>query len=492
MSRQMQLAQLAEGLFDCHGFEETMISGLSKDSRSLKKGDLFIAVPGLTAHGLNYLNSEQAQKAAVILFEQPVPEHVIIPTNAIPVADLTAKQSKIASRFFDAPSEAMSVVGVTGTNGKTSTVQMMAQAMSKLGKTAGTIGTLGIGLYGQLSAGERTTPDVIAVQKALADMRDTGAQFVAMEVSSHALEQGRVDGVAFKTAVFSNLTLDHLDYHGTMQAYFEAKAKLFAWPTLQHAVLNVDDSYGAFLVEKLTDKMHVIVTSSRHHQQANLTATDIHLSLSGIGFDLHFEGQSIRIQSSLLGRFNVDNLLAVAGVLLVHDLKLEEVARLISQLSPVDGRMNRFGGFAGKPLVVVDYAHTPDALEQVLITLRAHSEAQLICVFGCGGDRDRSKRPLMAASAEQWADVVFVTDDNPRSESGDLIVAEICAGFELLEKAHIERNRREAIKQAIAKAGPADIVLIAGKGHETYQEINGVKSPFDDSAIAAEFLEVAA
>ena len=492
MSRQMLLAQLADGLFDCHGFEETIISGLSKDSRSLKKGDLFIAVPGLTSHGLNYLDTEQSQKAAVILFEQPVPKHVIIPTNAIPVNGLTSIQAEIASRFFDSPSNAMTVIGVTGTNGKTSTVQMIAQALHILGKSVGTIGTLGIGLFDQLSAGERTTPDVVAVQNALAEMRDAGAQFVAMEVSSHALEQGRVDGVVFKTAVFSNLTLDHLDYHGTMQAYFDAKAKLFAWPTLQHAVINIDDSYGVQLVEKLPANIQNIATSSRHNENANLRATDIHLSLAGISFEMHYAEQSIRIQSLLLGRFNVDNLLAVAGILLAHNFKLEEVAVLLSQLSPVDGRMNRLGGLTGKPLVVIDYAHTPDALEQVLITLRAHSESQLICVFGCGGDRDRSKRPLMAASAEQWADVVFVTDDNPRSESGDLIVTEICAGFEQAEKAHIERNRREAIKQAIAKAGPADIVLIAGKGHETYQEINGVKSPFDDSAIAAEFLEVAA
>jgi UDP-N-acetylmuramoyl-L-alanyl-D-glutamate--2,6-diaminopimelate ligase len=492
MSRQMLLAQLADGLFVCDGLEQKLVSGLTKDSRSLIAGDLFIAVPGLTAHGLSYLNAEQAQKAAAILFELPVPENVIIPVNAIPVDGLTSMQAEIANRFFDSPSAAMTVIGVTGTNGKTSTVQMIAQAMSELGKTAGTIGTLGTGLYGQVLAGERTTPDVVAVHRALAEMRDAGAQLVAMEVSSHALEQGRVDGVTFTTAVFSNLTLDHLDYHGTMQAYFDAKAKLFAWTTLQHAVINVDDNYGEQLIEKLSAKLQVIATSSRHHAAANLRATEIHLSLAGISFEMHFAEQVVRVQSPLLGRFNVDNLLAVAGVLLANGLELGEVAKLISQLSPVDGRMNRFGGFAGKPLVVVDYAHTPDALEQVLITLRAHSEAHLICVFGCGGDRDRSKRPLMAASAEQWADVIFVTDDNPRSESGDSIVADICVGFEQADKAHILRNRREAIKQAIAKAGPADIVLIAGKGHETYQEINGVKSPFDDSAIAAEFLEVAA
>lgn len=492
MSRQMMLTKLAEGLFDCHGFEDVIVSGLSTDSRSLNVGELFIAVQGLTAHGLSYLSEEQAQKAAVILYEQSVPDNVKIPDNAIPVEGLKTKQAELANRFFNSPSGEMSVIGVTGTNGKTSTVQMIAQAVSALGKTAGTIGTLGAGLYGHLVAGERTTPDVIAVHRALADMRDAGAHLVAMEVSSHALDQGRVEGVIFATAVFSNLTLDHLDYHGTMQAYFDAKAKLFAWPTLQHAVVNIDDSFGAQLIENMSTSVQVIITSSRHHENANLRATDIHLSISGIDFDLHYEDQTVRIESLLLGRFNVDNLLSVAGVLLANGIELGRVAELLSQLSPVDGRMNRIGGISGKPLVVVDYAHTPDALEQVLITLRAHSEAQLICVFGCGGDRDRSKRPLMAASAEQWADVVIVTDDNPRSESGDSIVAEICTGFVFAEKAYVERDRREAIKQAIEKAGPSDIVLIAGKGHETYQELNGVKSLFDDKAIAAEYLGVAA
>jgi len=492
LNRCMKLAQLADGLFDCAGFEQIAITGMTKDSRSLNTGDAFIAVPGLTAHGLNYLNAEQAMKAAVTLYEQPVPTDAIIPANALAVEGLSNKQAKIANRFYGTPSEAMTMIGVTGTNGKTSIVQLIAQAMKKLGKTAGTIGTLGTGIYGQLLAGERTTPDVIAVHKALAEMRDAGAELVAMEVSSHALEQGRVEEVAYVTAVFSNLTLDHLDYHGDMQNYFDAKAKLFAWPTLRHAVINVDDNYGAQLIERLPVGLRLVATSSRHHASAELRAENIQLSLAGLNFDMSYAEQTAQVKSALLGRFNVDNLLAVAGVLLAQGMVLNDVAEIISQLSPVDGRMNRFGGELGKPLVVVDYAHTPDALEQVLITLRAHSEAQLICVFGCGGDRDRSKRPLMAASAEQWADLVFVTDDNPRSESGDAIVAEICAGFEHAEKVHVQRNRREAIQQAIAAARPTDIVLIAGKGHETYQEVNGIKSPFDDSALAIEFLEVAA
>jgi UDP-N-acetylmuramoyl-L-alanyl-D-glutamate--2,6-diaminopimelate ligase len=370
-------------------------------------------------------------------------------------------------------------------------VQLIAQAYGLLGKSAGTIGTLGVGIYGQLQAGERTTPDVIAVHRALADMHAAGAQAVAMEVSSHALDQGRVAEVAFDTAVFSNLTLDHLDYHGSMQDYFSAKAKLFAWPGLRHAVINIDDAYGRQLFETRPAGLSAISTSSAGNA-ATLCAADIRLGLDGMHFSMAYAGGRAAVASPLLGRFNVDNLLAVAGVLLADGIALGQVADVLGRLTPVGGRMSRLGGTGGVPLVVVDYAHTPDALEQVLKTLRSHSQAKLICVFGCGGDRDRSKRPLMAACAERLADAVWVTDDNPRTESGDSIVAEISAGFARLERVHVQRDRRLAIKEALAAAEASDIVLIAGKGHETYQEVNGVKAPFDDRAVAAGFLAVAA
>lgn len=492
MSIVMKLSQLAEGLFDCTGFEHVDVFGLAKDSRAIQPGDAFIAVPGLTAHGLNYLTAQQAQRASIVLYEPPVPVNTVVPSNALAVAELSRVQAQLADRFYGAPSRALNMIGVTGTNGKTSTVQLIAQAFTLLGQTAGTIGTLGTGLYGQLVAGERTTPDVVAVHKALAVLRENGAQVVAMEVSSHALEQARVECVAFRTAVFSNLTLDHLDYHGSMQSYFEAKAKLFTWPTLRNVIINVDDAYGLQILERLPCGLNVFSVSSRGHATARLTAHDIALTLAGMSFNLHVDGQSAPVQSHLLGRFNVDNLLAVAAVLLTENLQLSIVANLLSQLSPVSGRMSRLGGFDQKPLVVVDYAHTPDALEQTLMTLRGHSQARLICVFGCGGDRDRSKRPLMAACAEKWADTIWVVDDNPRTESGDAIVAEICAGFTRPEMVNIQRDRRVAIGQAIAFAHADDIVLIAGKGHEAYQEINGIQTPFDDYAIAADYLGVAA
>ena len=486
----MPLQQLAEGLFDAAGFADAEIHGLCVDSRTLAKGDAFIAVPGFSAHGLSYLTPEHAANAAVVLVQPPVPAGVAVPANALLVDDLKSKQAQLASRFYGQPSQHLHMVGVTGTNGKTSSVQMIAQAMSLLGRSAGTIGTLGTGLYGQLRAGERTTPDVIAVHRALAEMRAAGAECVAMEVSSHALDQARVAEVAFDTAVFTNLTLDHLDYHGSMQAYFEAKAKLFAWPGLHFAVINGDDAYGRELAALVPASVRCIRTSSLGNM-AELNAEAITLSLQGMQFDLVSGNDRAPVCSALLGRFNVDNLLAVAGVLQADGLALADIATLLGELDPVGGRMSRLGG-NGKALIVVDYAHTPDALGQALQTLRGHTCARLLCVFGCGGDRDRSKRPQMAAIAETLADAIWLTDDNPRTESGDAIIAQMCAGLREPERAHIVRDRRAAIAAAIAAASAEDIVLIAGKGHETYQEVFGVRTAFDDRAIAAELLQVAA
>lgn len=491
MSRGMRLSHLADGLFAVPHGPDPDITGLTADSRRIRPGDAFVAVPGLSAHGLRYLNTEQAEAAAVVLYEPPVPQDCAVPVRAVPVAGLSGLLGSLAERYYGAPSRSMHMVGVTGTNGKTSTVQLLAQSFTRLGECAGTIGTLGIGLHGRLQAGERTTPDVIAVHRALADMHAGGAQAVAMEVSSHALAQGRVDAVAFDGAVFSNLTQDHLDYHGSMQDYFEAKARLFAWPGLDYAVVNIDDAYGRALVARAMSARRVITTSSQA-REATLQASAILLGLDGLHCRLTHGGESAALHSPLLGRFNVDNLLAVAGVLLARGHALDEIVRILHGLRPIDGRMGRLGGTDGRPLVVVDYAHTPDALQQVLETLRAHSTARLLCVFGCGGDRDRGKRPLMAAAAEQWADLVWVTDDNPRSEPGDAIVAGILAGFRHPEAVRVQRDRRLAIAEAIASASPQDIVLIAGKGHETYQETDGVRAPFDDFAVASGLLQEAA
>lgn len=488
MSR-VSLADLLDGMAMVPGAEHIEVSGLSLDSRQVQPGDLFIALSGASAHGLSHAAAALERGAVAVLFEPPQPEGVALPGNSWAVPGLRSLLGTLASRFFGDASRALEVVGVTGTNGKTSTVQLLSQALNLGGATAGSIGTLGAGLHGQVVAGERTTPDVLAVHRLLAQMRDAGATHVAMEVSSHALDQGRVDGVAFRVAVFTNLSRDHLDYHGDMEAYAAAKSLLFHTPGLQAAVVNLDDDTGRRIHAGLPDALQRIGVSSHGQPEAVLRAERVQPDNAGIGFDLVEGEEAERIQSPLLGRFNVDNLLAVAGVLRALGHDLHQTALLINQLQPVHGRMTRLGGSGGQPLVVVDYAHTPDALEQALGALRDHAVGVLVCVFGCGGERDRGKRPEMAAVAERLADRVFVTDDNPRNEDGDRIVEEILAGFSDPARVRIERDRGRAIAQAIAEAAADDIVLVAGKGHEPYQEVGGQRLGFDDAEVAQRVLE---
>jgi UDP-N-acetylmuramoyl-L-alanyl-D-glutamate--2,6-diaminopimelate ligase len=488
----MTLHELLQGeLAVLPPFDPTL-TGLTADSNAVRPGDAFVALRGASTHGLRFAMQAEAQGAAAILFDPPAPDALTLPATTVAIEGLRGRLGRLADRFHGHPSRALAVTGVTGTNGKTSTVQLIAQAMTLRGEVAGTIGTLGAGLYGAHVAGERTTPDVLEVHRLLAQMRDAGARAVAMEVSSHALEQGRVDGVGFKVAVFTNLTRDHLDYHLTMQAYGDAKARLFAWPTLEAAVVNLDDPFGATVLQSVATGVRRIGLSSRDHPAANLRAGGAMLTPAGLVFGLVEGGLVQPVESPLLGRFNIDNLLAVAGALRAHGWTLPEIGAVLPRLTPVDGRMSRVGGTEHQPLVVVDYAHTPDALEQALRSVREHTPGRLTCVFGCGGERDRGKRPLMAAIAEKFADQVIVTDDNPRGEDGDGIVADIVAGFARPDAVTIERNRIKAITLALANARPGDVVLVAGKGHETYQEVAGVKHPLDDLAIARELLEMRA
>jgi UDP-N-acetylmuramoyl-L-alanyl-D-glutamate--2,6-diaminopimelate ligase len=483
MSAPRDLAFLLDGVADAGSAGVLPITGLSLDSRAIAPGEAFIAVRGQHGHGIEHAAGAVARGAAAVVFEAPA-EAPDLPVPVIAVAGLRAKLGRLAAHWFDAPSQALRVVGVTGTNGKTSTVQLIAQALGVLGTRAATIGTLGAGLYGQASEGERTTPDVISVQRHLAAFRAAGASHVAMEVSSHALDQGRVDAVRFELAVFTNLTRDHLDYHGTMDDYFAAKAKLFARDGLATAVLNIDDPWGRQLLARGTRAARTLSCSAAGDASADLRASALAANAAGIAFDLDTPWGSTRIESPLLGRFNVDNLVAVAACLGALGHGIADIARALGALTPVNGRMNRLGGDARAPLVVIDYAHTPDALEQALGSLRAHTSGRVICVFGCGGERDTGKRPQMAAIAERLADALFVTDDNPRGEDGDAIVAHILGGLRQPERAIVERDRAQAIARAVAQAMPGDTVLVAGKGHEAYQEAAGVKRPFDDLAIA--------
>lgn len=460
------------------------VSGLVQDSRQIRAGDAFVAIGGFGTHGLHFVAQARQAGASAILFEPPAPADAPAPDDAIAVPGLRARMGAMADQFHGQPSAKMTTVGVTGTNGKTSTVQLLAQAWTLRGLRAGTIGTLGSGLYGHAVPNGFTTPLVLQMHALLADLHAAGASAVAMEVSSHALDQGRVDNVHFKVGVFTNLTRDHLDYHGDMASYGAAKARLFAWEGLQAAVINLDDDFGRGLQARVPQGLRVVGTSAQAREDAAVSAHAVVLDASGIGFELVIDGQVRPVRSPLLGRFNVDNLLAVAGVLHALDETVDDIAAILSQLQPIPGRMNRLGGTAALPLVVVDYAHTPDALEQALSSLRAHVNGRLLCVFGCGGDRDRGKRPQMAAIAERGADLVFVTDDNPRTESGDQIVADIMAGFSKPAVVRVQRDRAQAIAEAIGLASAGDIVLVAGKGHEPYQEIAGVRHPFDDSQVA--------
>ena len=467
-----------------------VVRGLSLDSRSVRAGDAFFALRGTRAHGIRFAPAAVARGAVVVLAEAPADADAdaALGVPVVWIERLHRQVGPIAARFHGEPSQTLRISGVTGTNGKTSTVQLLARALDRLGRRTATIGTLGAGLPETFRAGERTTPDAVALQGLFAEFRDDGASDVAMEVSSHALEQGRVDGTRFVLAIFTNLSRDHLDYHGTMDAYGAAKQRLFAWPGLCCAVVNRDDAFGRRLLATIPAGVRAIGYAI-DDGAAEVRASDIVTDADGLRFRLHLPDGERALRSRLLGRFNVANLLAVAAGLHALGHACADIVDALAALEPVAGRMSRLGGGPGQPLVVVDYAHTPDALEQALSSLRAHCAGRLSCVFGCGGERDAGKRPQMAAIAERGADRVIVTDDNPRGEDGDAIVRDILAGFRDAGAVHVERDRARAIARAIAGAGAGDVVLVAGKGHEPYQEIAGVRHAFDDLVVARALLE---
>jgi UDP-N-acetylmuramoyl-L-alanyl-D-glutamate--2,6-diaminopimelate ligase len=489
-----QLDHLLMGIADAQvaqarGAARIVVSGLSLDSRRVRRGDAFFALRGTQSHGIEFAPGAVQRGAQVVLAEAPAVDVAPLDVPLLWIDGLRDQVGEIAARFYDRPTEAMRVIGITGTNGKTSCVQMLAQALTFLGHRTASIGTLGAGLHGKLVDGERTTPDAITVQQQLAGFRDAGASHVAMEVSSHALEQGRVSAVDFEVAGFTNLTRDHLDYHGSMDAYGAAKAKLFAWPGLRAAVIDIDDAFGADLVATLPADVQALRVSSADAAHADVAARSVVTSAEGLVFQLHTPWGIRAIHSRLLGRFNVANLLTVAACLGALGEPFAGIVAALENLQPVNGRMSRLGGLRDAPLVVVDYAHTPDALEQALIALRAHCAGRLICVFGCGGERDAGKRPLMGEIVARLADVAIVTDDNPRGEDGDAIVAQIVAGMHRAASMAVERDRARAIAQALQLAHAGDVVLVAGKGHETYQESAAGKRPFDDMAVAQAALE---
>ncbi|MDD0973108.1 UDP-N-acetylmuramoyl-L-alanyl-D-glutamate--2,6-diaminopimelate ligase [Pseudomonas fontis] len=470
------------------GNKDPLIRELTLDSRSVRAGDLFLAVPGAKLDGRGHIADALKRGAAAIAYE--VQGATVLPITdvpMIPVKGLIAQLSDIAGRFYGEPSRQLDLVGVTGTNGKTSVTQLVAQALDLLGKRCGLIGTLGTGFYGELQSGRLTTPDPIAVQATLSDLKKGGAKAVAMEVSSHALEQGRVAALAFDIVVMTNLSRDHLDYHGSMEAYQAAKARLFAWQNLRCRVVNLDDDFGRSLAAQKGESR--LISYSLIDPAATLYCREATFDDDGVRATLVTAQGEHLLRSRLLGRFNLSNVLAAVGTLMAMNYALDEILKVTPKLEGPVGRMQRLGG-GNKPLVVVDYAHTPDALEKVLEALRPHAQGRLLCLFGCGGDRDRGKRPLMAEVAERLADGVLVTDDNPRSEDPQQIFADIRPGFTQGQSVEFVAGRGEAIARLVASARANDVIVLAGKGHEDYQEIMGERHDFSDLVEAEKALAV--
>jgi len=489
------LKRLLHGLTDAQIHPDVEVTGLSDDSRSVCAGDLFIAREGYRTSGSLYIEDAlRAGAAAVVVETGGKYSGANTGVPIIPVTGLKLKTGIIATRFYGDPSTEIPVVGVTGTNGKTTVSYIIARVLDSLrsGKS-GLIGTLGFGQSGHLTTNLNTTPGAIQLQHILRGMRDESINSIVMEVSSQGLDQGRVSGTRFHTAVFTNLTEEHLDYHGDMVTYASAKKQLFLTPGLKHAVINTDDPYGLQLSREVGDKLHVIeygLEDKPHGERRDheyLSGVIIENNLDQLRLEISSPWGNGQIEIYAGGRFNAYNSLAGLAVLHILGVDFDRAMRELSFTFPIPGRIETFRG-RGNFAVVVDYAHTPDALENVLHTLREVCKGRLVCVFGCGGDRDRDKRPRMGGIAAHYSDMVILTNDNPRSEQPEAIIDDILAGIENRDNVTVQPDRAEAITRAISCAQSGDIVLIAGKGHETYQEIGNHRFPFNDRQLVRNLL----
>lgn len=463
-------------------FAAVAVSALALDSRLVRAGMAFVALKGHARDAREFIPEVIAAGAVAVFAERDAlwpADRVMHGVPVIVIEALDQQLGYIAARFHDEPSQHMKMLAVTGTNGKTSVANLLAGALTRLGEKAAVLGTIGNGIFGALEKSTHTTLDALHLQAMLAEFRLDGAQAVAMEASSHGLVQGRLNGSAIDVALFTNLTRDHLDYHGDMASYAAAKEVLFRWPGLRAAVLNADDEASARYADALAADVRCLrySQSAGTEVQADIRALRITPSLKGLSLLIEVPDGEFALEVPLLGRFNVSNILAVVGGLLALGVPAADIATALRFASPVPGRMESVMG--AHPTVVVDYAHTPDALEKVLQSLREHVSGRLICVFGCGGDRDSGKRPEMGAIAARLADDVIITSDNPRSEPPETIIADIRRGIGE-RSVVIEIDRHRAIRHAIHSARANDIVLVAGKGHEDYQEIAGVRHPFSD------------
>ena len=498
---QIQLKVLLEKWLVVADTNDVKISGLSLNSKTVQPGDLFFAYPGTERDGRRYIENAVQKGAVAILAEASLgvsehlefetPDGVRVPLLTMP--NLAGHCSEIAAEFYGNPSRCMQVVGITGTNGKTSCAYYLAAAFTALGVKAGLMGTLGTGIYGEeLVNTGLTTADAVTIQASLAKLYYAGVRFVAMEVSSHALSQGRVSGVHFDRAVYTNLSPDHLDYHHTMHEYWLAKKILFEKFNLQNAIINAIDQHGRELLLELWGMQYICGYCQEPvpDEVKNLplvTAHDIEFTRQGMSARIETPWGLGRLQSSQIGRYNLSNLLAVIATMGTMGVHIDDILNCISYLPVVPGRMQSVV-VENKPVVIIDYAHTPDALENVLTVLREHRQGKLWCVFGCGGNRDKTKRSVMGEIAECLADVVIVTDDNPRMEQAEDIVAQILEGVEHRTSIMIEHDRSKAIQYAIEHADVNDTILVAGKGHETYQQIGKHKRHFSDVEQVKKFL----
>ncbi len=484
------LSELLDGFASVEADQDKQIMGIELDSRTVHQGDCFIAINGTESHGVDFIADAFCKGAVAILVDSEdvslIPEQLMKKNknNIIFVDQLAVKTGEIAHRYYGQPTDLMKVFGVTGTNGKTSVSNFIGQAIDKISGsgTCGVIGTLGSGLFGEFVSSGMTTPDSIRMHLSLSRLRDQGAQATVIEASSHGLAQHRLSGVDFDVAVFTNLSRDHLDYHGDMQTYGAAKLELFKSPDLQAAVINLDDPFSEKILQVLSDNVQVFgytLGLDSHPGITVIRCSKLDFSVKGLIMEIDTPQGSNALRANLLGRFNASNLLAAMAALMACGFHFEEVLDALSEMVGVPGRMEAFVKDA-QAAVVVDFAHTPDGLTKALETLKEISSGKLWCVFGCGGDRDKGKRPLMGDVVEKLADTIIVTNDNPRSEEPSIIASGILSGMKKPGKAKVIFDRKLAIETAIKSAHPKDIILVAGKGHENWQEIKGQRFPFND------------
>jgi UDP-N-acetylmuramoyl-L-alanyl-D-glutamate--2,6-diaminopimelate ligase len=488
-AREHCLRDLVAGMADVPA--DISITDVVSDSRKARDGALFLALAGGAHHGAEFASQVAARGARAMLYEPPHEPAALPPSLFVaPVARLRELAGSIAARFFDDPSAALTVVGITGTNGKTTCAYLLAQALDRCGRRAAYAGTIGIGFPGALESATHTTLDSVELQRRLAQLRDQGAECVAMEVSSHALDQHRVAGVEFEIAAFTNLTRDHLDYHGSMESYGAAKARLFDMPGLSACVINIDDSFGAALAGRLDVAKLVATTRLRKPAQGRFVrAASVQALSDGLAIEVESSWGTALLRLPVIGDFNVDNVLTVLAILLSWDIPLARAVQALAQSHAPPGRMEIIAGSPGQPLAIVDYAHTPDALAKALRAARAHCRGKLHVVFGCGGERDRGKRAPMGRLAAQLADRITVTDDNPRGEAPQAIIADIEAGIPPATSYEIVHDRAAAIRAALLACDAGDVVLIAGKGHEDYQIYGAERRPFSDQSVVRAVLE---